>query len=86
MANIKSAVKRISVTERERMENKIVKSRIATSIKKFKNAVANADKTLASSLHSETVSLIDSAVSKGVLHRNNADNKKAQLGAMLSKI
>lgn len=86
MANIKSAIKRISVTERQRMENKIIKSKIATSVKKFKTAVANSDKTLANSLHCETVSLIDTAVSKGILHKNNADNKKAKLGILLSKI
>lgn len=86
MANIKSAKKRIEVTSRQSLENKMVKSKVATWIKKFKKAVADGDKDTATTLHAETVSLIDSAVTKGVYHKNNANNKKAKLGALLSSL
>ena len=73
MANIKSAKKRIEVIERQTLENKAYKSKIATYVKKYKSAVDNGEKN-ASELLSETFSLIDSAVSKGILQ--TGDGKK----------
>ena len=85
MANIKSAKKRINVAIRQKDENKIVKSKIATWIKKFKNAVATGDKEQAAKLYSETTALLDSAVSKNIIHKGNADRKKARLAVHLNK-
>ncbi len=79
MANIKSAKKRIEVIDRQTMENKTCRSRIATYIKKYKVAVDNGEKENAAKLLSETFSLIDSAVSKGVLQKATANRKKARL-------
>ena len=86
MPNIKSAEKRVLVTEKKTMENKAVKSALKTQIKKFLAAVAAGDKAEAERLYPLTVSAIDSAASKGILHKNNADNKKAKLAKKLDAL
>ena len=82
MPNIKSAKKRVLVTKKKTMENKALK----TTIKKFLAAVAAGDKALAEKLYPETVSMIDSAAGKGIIHKNNADNKKAKLAKKLNSL
>ena len=84
MPNIKSAIKRVSVNERKRVENRALKSELATAIKKFKATVL-ADVDKAEALYADTVSIIDGACSKGIIHKNNADRKKAKLANMLNK-
>ena len=86
MPNIKSAKKRVLVTEKKTRQNKAIKSALKTSIKKFLNAVGAGDKETANALYPETVSAIDSAVTKGILHKNNANNKKAKLAKKLASI
>ena len=80
MANIKSAKKRIEVIDRQTMENKSYKTKIATFVKKYKNAFDNKEEN-ASTILSETFSLIDSAVSKGILQKATANRKKARLSS-----
>ncbi len=84
MPNIKSAKKRVLVTEKKSQQNKAVKSALKTQIKKFLAAVNAGDKDAAQALYPETVSAIDSAVTKGILHKNNAANKKAKLAKKLN--
>ena len=79
MANIKSAKKRILVINKQTLENKSLKTKIATYVKKYKVAVDNGEKENAAKLLSETFSLIDSAVSKGTLQKATANRKKARL-------
>lgn len=86
MPNIKSAKKRVLVTEKKTQQNKAIKSALKTSIKKFLAAVNAGDKETATALYSETVSAIDSAVTKGILHKNNAANKKAKLAKKLNTL
>ena len=86
MPNIKSAKKRVLVTEKKTMQNKAIKSALKTQIKKFLAAVSAGDKETADKLYPETVSAIDSAASKGILHKNNAANKKAKLAKKLAAI
>ena len=85
MANIKSAEKRIKVIERQTLENKSLKTRIATYVKKYKLAVDNGEKDAAATLLSKTFSLIDSAVSKGTLQKATANRKKARLSSYANK-
>lgn len=85
MANIKSAKKRILVIDRQTMENKSYKSKIATYSKKYKAAVDNNESENASKLLSETFSLIDSAVSKGILQKATANRKKSRLSQYSAK-
>lgn len=84
MANIKSAKKRIKVINRQKAENKLVKATIATYTKKFRALVAEGNLVEAEAKLRETISLIDSAASKGVLHKNNASRKVARLTAALA--
>ena len=85
MANIKSAKKRINTIERQTLENKRVKSEINTYIKKFKASVDAGDKELATKLLSEVTSLVDSAASKNIIHKSNADRKKSRLSSYMAK-
>ena len=86
MPNINSAKKRVLVTEKKTSQNKAIKSALKTQIKKFLAAVNAGDKEAADKLYPETVSAIDSAASKGILHKNNAANKKAKLAKRLAAI
>ena len=86
MPNIKSAKKRVLVTEKKTRQNRAIKSALKTQIKKFLNAVNAGDKEAANALYPDTVSAIDSAVTKGILHKNNANNKKAKLAKKLAAI
>lgn len=83
MPNIKSAKKRVLVTEKKAAANKAVKTQMKTQIKKFLAAVEAGDKENATKVYSETVSVIDSTASKGVIHKNCANNKKAKLAKKL---
>ena len=86
MANIKSAKKRINTIARRRDENRLVKSALRTQIKKYKKALTVKDIELAETLLRETISKINAAQSKGVLHKNNASNKVARLSSALDKL
>lgn len=86
MPNIKSAKKRVLVTAKKTQENKAIKSALKTTIKKFLAAVNAGDKDAANALYPQTVSAIDSAETKGILHKNNANNKKAKLAKKLASI
>ena len=86
MPNIKSAKKRVLVTEKKNTQNKMIKSSIKTAIKKYNAAIAAGDVETAEKLLPETVSVIDSAVSKGILHKNNAANKKSALAKNLNAL
>ncbi len=84
MPNIKSAIKRVKVSEKKNLRNRMVKSSVHTSVKKFEAAV-EADPKNANVQLSATSAAIDKAVSKGVMHKNTANRKKARLAKQLSK-
>lgn len=84
--NIKSAKKRVLVTKKKTMENKAIKSALKTAIKKFLAAVNAGDKEQATALYPQTVSALDAAVTKGVIHKNNASNKKAKFAKKLAAL
>ena len=79
MPNIKSAKKRVLVSNKKAAQNKMIKNEVRTYVKKVELLVNEGKTEEAKLALNETFSVIDSAVSKGVLHRNNADNKKAKL-------
>ena len=90
MANIKSAIKRVEVAERNRLRNKSHKSAVRTLMKKYftavdKHAATPSDETSAevTKCMNEAYQKIDKAVQKGVLHRNNGANKKSRLAQAL---
>lgn len=81
MPNHKSAEKRVRQNERRRVVNRTNRTRLRTSIKKFRSALKGADAGQAGALLPQTVSEIDKAVQKGVLHRNAAARQKSRLTA-----
>ena len=86
MPNIKSAIKRVNVNQKKNAENRAVKSQINTVVRKFKAAVEQGDKEVATKLFSEVVSTLDSAASKKVIHKNTASRKQARLAALLETV
>ena len=84
MANIQSAKKRVKVSEKKNLRNRIVKSGMRTSIRKLDAAIAEDPKKAQAQL-SATSSVIDKAASKGVIHKNAANRKKARLARQLNK-
>ena len=84
MPNIKSAKKRTLVTEKKTAQNKIVKSHVKNVTKKFLAVVASGDKAAATAMFPDVCSTIDGAVTKGVLKKNTAANKKSGLAKKLN--
>lgn len=90
MANIKSAQKRILVTERNRLENRFYKSSVRTFTKQFLNALetykssqSSDDKVKAQKLLSSVYSLLDKGTKRNVFHKNTAARKKSKLSSYL---
>ncbi|WP_263730226.1 30S ribosomal protein S20 [Cellulomonas sp. SG140] len=79
MANIKSQIKRIRTNEKARMRNKAVKSELKTYVRRVREAVAGGDKEKAGEALVTASRKLDKAVSKGVIHANQAANKKSAL-------
>ena len=84
MPNIKSAKKRVLVIDKKTARNKAIKSEMKTEVKKFLALVNAGDKEGATKLFPYTCSIIDSAVSKGVIKKNTAANKKSGLAKKLN--
>lgn len=78
LPNIKSAIKRVKVTETKSLKNTIKKSALKTSIKKCSEAIENNDANKAE-IMKNTVQAIDKAAAKGLLHKNTAARKKSRL-------
>ena len=83
MPNIKSAEKRALVGERNRLRNRMAKSAVKTAVKKFEAAAAGKD-AAAQAAFVQAASAVDKAAGKGVLNRNAANRKKAQLAKKLN--
>ena len=78
MPNIKSAKKRVLVTKTKSLKNKMVKTQLKTTIRKFEAAVASGDKAAASEAYKLAVKKVDQAAARGVIHKNAAGHKKSQ--------
>lgn len=77
MANHKSAKKRIDISARQNMENRIVRNGLRSQLKKLDAAINDSNENLAE-IFKTTIGAIDKAASKGVIHKNAANRKKAQ--------
>ena len=86
MANIKSQVKRIATNERQRLRNQSVKSSLRTAVRSFREAAAAGDKDKAETLLQSTSRQLDKAASKGVIHANQAANKKSAIALAVNKL
>ncbi len=86
MPNIKSAKKRVKVTESKTLYNKMFKSAYKTTIKKYENAIASGDKELSNSLYNDVIKVVDQAASKGIIHDNTAARKKSRFTKRLNSL
>ena len=86
MANIKSQMKRIVTNEKNRLRNKAVKSAVKTEIRKFREAADAGDKDKAVAQQRVAARALDKAASKGVIHKNQAANKKSAMAARANKL
>ena len=79
MANIKSQIKRIKTNEKARLRNKSVKSALKTAVRKFREAADAGDVATASAQLVAASRQLDKAASKGVIHANQAANRKSAM-------
>lgn len=79
MANIKSAKKRVLISEANRLRNVAFKSTIKSAVKKVLELASGEDKDALTAALSKAYQLCDKAVSKGILHKNTAARKKSRL-------
>ena len=79
MANIKSQIKRIKQNEKRHQRNKAVKSGLKTAVRKFREAAEAGDKDKALELGRDANRQLDKAASKGVIHKNQAANRKSAI-------
>ena len=86
MANIKSAKKRIKVISKKTLQNKMVKSKTKTAIKKVLEAVTTGDKEKSTDAYKDAVSAIARAQNKGIYHRNTASRKKSRLAKLVNGV
>lgn len=86
MANIKSQKKRILTNEKARLRNNAVKSELKTAIRAVNTAVESTDKDAAATALAAASRKLDKAVSKGVLHKNNAANRKSAISKKVNAL
>ncbi|WP_304454061.1 30S ribosomal protein S20 [Nocardiopsis sp. YSL2] len=83
MANIKSQKKRIKQNEKARVRNQAVRSQLKTAIRKFREAAEAGDVEKATVAQRDAARLLDKAHSKGVIHKNQAANRKSAIAKRL---
>ena len=86
MANHKSAEKRVRQNTKRNEINRSNRSKLRTQIKSLRSALLSADKTQSTELLNPTVSLIDKAVNKGLIHKNTAARHKSRLTKHVSEL
>ena len=86
MPNIKSASKRVKVSEIRRMRNMDAKSRLKTATRKFKEAVEAGNKEAAQPALKELLALLDKAAGKKLIHKNAAARKKSKMQKLFNKM
>ena len=86
MANIKSQIKRIGTNEKARLRNKSVKSSLKTAVRQFRESAESGDRAAAQQALVSASRLLDKAVSKGVIHSNQAANKKSAMAQRANAI
>jgi small subunit ribosomal protein S20 len=86
MANHKSAIKRARQNVKRNAINRSNRGRLRTQIKKLRSAIAGHDKDASGELLGATVSVIDKAVNKGIIHKNTAARYKSRLTKHVSEL
>jgi small subunit ribosomal protein S20 len=86
VANIKSQIKRIKTNEKAHQRNKAVKSELRTYVRKFREAVDSGNVEVATDALRTASRKLDKAVAKGVIHKNQAANRKSAIAKRLSEL
>ena len=86
VANIKSQIKRIGTNAKATERNKAVKSEVKTAVRAARTAINSGDKAAAEAALKTAGKKLDKAVSKGVLHKNNAANRKSALAKKVAAL
>ncbi|RLA24047.1 MAG: 30S ribosomal protein S20 [Gammaproteobacteria bacterium] len=86
MANSAQARKRARQAEKRRVQNVTLRSSMRTAVKKVVYAIDAGDKEAASEAFKSAAPALDSAVTKGLLHRNNADRRKSRLNGRIKAL
>ncbi len=86
MANIKSQIKRIKTNEKARQRNVAVKSALKTAVRRFREAAASGDTEAAATAMQKAGRALDKAASKGVIHKNQAANRKSGMAKQLTSL
>ena len=86
MANIKSQIKRNKTNEKAHERNKAVKTGLKTAVRKFREAVAAGDKDTALTAGRDAAKKLDKAASKGVIHKNQAANRKSSIAKQVAAL
>ena len=86
MANIKSQIKRIGTNEKARLRNKAVKSSLKSSVRKFRQAADAGDLDAATVAMRDACRRLDKAASKGVIHKNQAANRKSAIAKRYAEL
>ena len=86
MANIKSQLKRIKTNEKARQRNVAVKSALKTAVRRFRTAADSGDAAAATTALQTASKALDKAASKGVIHRNQAANRKSGMAKRLADL
>lgn len=86
MANIKSQKKRNKTNEKARLRNQSIKSELKTAVRRVQEAVASEDKEAAAAAAKHACRLLDKAVTKGVIHKNQAANRKSGVMQLLNSL
>ncbi|MFT4029764.1 MAG: 30S ribosomal protein S20 [Protaetiibacter sp.] len=84
MANIKSQIKRDKQNEKARERNKAIKSELKTAVRSTRQAIAAGDKDTAAAALATASKKLDKAVSKGVIHKNQAANRKSAIAKQVA--
>lgn len=85
MANIKSQKKRILQNNAAQERNKAVRSALKTKVRRFREALASGDNSAAITALNDASRALDKAASKGVIHKNQAANRKSAMASALKK-
>ena len=86
MANHFSALKRARQTERRTARNRANTSRLRSALRDLRESLAKGDKAAAEQTFKQTVSALDKAIQKGVIHKNTAGRYKSRLSARLKAL
>ncbi len=86
MPNIKSAKKRVVVSNKKALQNQMFRSRMKTVVKKYETAVANNDVEAIKAEYAAAVKIIDHAAARGIIHKNAAARKKSQFTKAINAV